>query len=309
MPLMPSSTFYSALAVALLVGVSSTSAQSTYRKEIEAERESMNKRLHSPDSLLGLIGRFDVPRGQTTIGRTAESSLQLKLPNGPSHYGKAVWDGTTLIFTPAKNVTMLKAYIPERIVLDEARLSTISSDKNDGVGVQIGNVILSFTWFAKSGRLRMSVIDRDAAHIRSAPDRLWYEIDTKYQLQARWIPLTPPARTTVLNTDGETVDRELVGYAEFSLEGQSLRLAAVKQGTGLFLPFSDRTAPKETYGGGRYLYASAPVNDFVTLDFNGAVNPNCAMNPYWICVLPPKENRLPIAIRAGEKNYPGLPIH
>ena len=308
MALMLSPNFCWTIAIALLVGVSPTSAESTYHQEIQTDRENLNKRLHSPDSLLGMMERFDVPRGQTTIGRTSESSLQLKVSNGPSHFGRAVWDGTTLIVTPAQGVTMQKAYTPDQIMLDQARLTTTSTDRNDGVGVQIGSVILSFTWWAKSGRLRMSVTDREAAYIRTAPDRLWYKADTKYRVQARWVPLTPPARTKVRNTDGENVDREVVGYAEFSLEDQIVRLSAVKQGAGLFLAFSDRTAPKETYGGGRYLYAAAPVNGFITLDFNYAVNPNCALNPNWICVLPPRENRLPIAIRAGEKNYPGLQI-
>ena len=39
----------------------------------------------------------------------------------------------------------------------------------------------------------------------------------------------------------------------------------------------------------------------VTLDFNRAVNLPCAYTDFATCPLPPAENRLPIAIEAGEK--------
>jgi uncharacterized protein (DUF1684 family) len=39
------------------------------------------------------------------------------------------------------------------------------------------------------------------------------------------------------------------------------------------------------------------------LDFNRAYNPYCAYNENYSCPIPPRENRLPIAITAGEKVY------
>jgi uncharacterized protein (DUF1684 family) len=41
------------------------------------------------------------------------------------------------------------------------------------------------------------------------------------------------------------------------------------------------------------------------LDFNRAINPPCAFTPFATCPLPPKENQLPIAVTAGEKDYRG----
>jgi uncharacterized protein (DUF1684 family) len=40
------------------------------------------------------------------------------------------------------------------------------------------------------------------------------------------------------------------------------------------------------------------------IDFNRAYNPTCAYNPTWECPYPPAENRLKVAIRAGEKAPP-----
>lgn len=80
-------------------------------------------------------------------------------------------------------------------------------------------------------------------------------------------------------------------------------------GGGLFLPFRDKSNGTSTYGGGRYLYdgiKGADLNatlDQFTLDFNFAYNPSCAYNDQWICPLSPAENRLSLAVPAGEKRY------
>lgn len=97
-------------------------------------------------------------------------------------------------------------------------------------------------------------------------------------------------------------------------------------GGGLFLAFRDATCPDESYGGGRYLLDTVKGSDFIRLDghdadgpddrmgygggrimldFNYAYNPSCAYNPRWVCPLAPRENRLPMAIRAGERKYHG----
>jgi uncharacterized protein len=86
-------------------------------------------------------------------------------------------------------------------------------------------------------------------------------------------------------------------------------------GGGLFLPFRDATAGRETYGAGRYLTdtikgthgrgleADGPGGRLV-LDFNYAYNPSCAYNARWACPLAPRENHLEPPVRAGERAYP-----
>jgi uncharacterized protein (DUF1684 family) len=69
--------------------------------------------------------------------------------------------------------------------------------------------------------------------------------------------------------------------------------------------FGDRTNGRETYGAGRFLYASPPVDGKTVLDFNKAYNPPCVFTPYATCPLPPAQNKLPIEIAAGEKRYAG----
>jgi uncharacterized protein (DUF1684 family) len=72
----------------------------------------------------------------------------------------------------------------------------------------------------------------------------------------------------------------------------------------LFLPFTDVTSNKETYGGGRYLELNKTATGLYDLDFNRAYHPFCVFNPGFECPVPPRENRLMTAIRAGERLRP-----
>ncbi len=73
----------------------------------------------------------------------------------------------------------------------------------------------------------------------------------------------------------------------------------------LFIPFTDKTSGIETYGGGRYidLVLSDIINNSYTIDFNKAYNPYCAYTAGYNCPIPPQENDLPVAIKAGELNF------
>lgn len=67
----------------------------------------------------------------------------------------------------------------------------------------------------------------------------------------------------------------------------------------LFIPFRDATNGIETYGGGRYIDLLIPEKEDIILDFNLAYQPYCAYTEGYNCPIPPPENTLPIAIRAG----------
>lgn len=97
-----------------------------------------------------------------------------------------------------------------------------------------------------------------------------------------------------------------VGSLGFTLDGQPLRLTAFADVNArtfdhLFVPFGDLTNRSETYGGGRYLQLNRTPTGLYDLDFNQAFHPYCVYNYSYECPVPPPENRLAIAIRAGEK--------
>jgi len=99
--------------------------------------------------------------------------------------------------------------------------------------------------------------------------------------------------------------------ARFELHGEPLQLDVYwleTYGGGLFLPFRDATAGRETYGAGRYLLDTVKGSDLgatddrrLVLDFNFAYNPSCAYDPRWSCPLAPPANRLAVEVRAGER--------
>jgi uncharacterized protein len=89
----------------------------------------------------------------------------------------------------------------------------------------------------------------------------------------------------------------------FAVEGQEAELTIYESANGLFLPFVDSLAGKETYPAGRYLEPEELSGGRLLVDFNVAYNPYCAYNDHWSCPLTPFENRLKVPIRAGEKIF------
>jgi uncharacterized protein len=107
-------------------------------------------------------------------------------------------------------------------------------------------------------------------------------------------------------SDGKKRRMRRVGTLQFTLKGQPHTLTAFVDASEsdmrrLFVPFGDLTAGTETYPGGRYLDLDRTSTGVYDLDFNRAYHPFCYFNPEYICPVPPKENRLTVPIRAGEK--------
>ncbi len=109
----------------------------------------------------------------------------------------------------------------------------------------------------------------------------------------------------VPTSTGQKRHMDVVGTLEFTLKGQRVKLTAfVEEGSNgdrLFVPFTDATSGKESYGGGRYLDLDKSPSGVYIIDFNTAYNPYCAYNSTYDCPVPPPENRLPLDVRAGEK--------
>ena len=96
--------------------------------------------------------------------------------------------------------------------------------------------------------------------------------------------------------------RSIPGSIRFTHDGADYDLAAFKSGRALQLVFADATNGDSTYSVGRFLYLAPNPDGTITLDFNRAVIPPCAFSYAFNCPLPPKQNRFPFAVEAGEKN-------
>lgn len=140
----------------------------------------------------------------------------------------------------------------------------------------------------------------------------YFPIDSVYKVPAR-LEVNTVDRATVLELpQSHTADKRKVrriGMLHFSLpsvtDGELTLTAFVEVDAPdmnrLFVPFTDATSNKETYGGGRYLELTRTPTGLYDLDFNRAYHPYCLFNPSFECPVPPRENRLMTAIRAGEK--------
>ncbi len=100
------------------------------------------------------------------------------------------------------------------------------------------------------------------------------------------------------------------GFFEFEVDGNIVKLHTYKsldrkEDNELFIPFKDKTNGLETYSAGRYLDLEINPDDYddCLIDFNYSYNPFCAYSEDYVCPLPPAENWLGVAIRAGEKKY------
>lgn len=130
-------------------------------------------------------------------------------------------------------------------------------------------------------------------------------------------PEIEPEHSSIGTSGEEAMPMVRVGRVRFELGGEAYVLSMYwidVYGGGLFLPFRDRTAPHQTYGGGRYLVDTVKGSDFpqfwregdnarVTLDFNYAYNPSCAYHYRWACPLAPPENHLQGDVLAGERVF------
>jgi uncharacterized protein (DUF1684 family) len=133
----------------------------------------------------------------------------------------------------------------------------------------------------------------------------YFPPDPEYVVPASLNPSKERIVVEMPTSQGKIRRHERVGVLEFTLKGQPLTLGAfIEAGAGLdrlFVPFSDMTSGTETYAAGRYLELDRTSSGVYTIDFNKAYNPYCYYNADYDCPYPPRESRLPLPIRAGER--------
>jgi uncharacterized protein (DUF1684 family) len=159
-------------------------------------------------------------------------------------------------------------------------------------------------WVHNSGdRLSIRLRDQKSALRTQFTGLSWFPIDPAYKVEATYTPFEKPRMVDVASLVGDVDKTPVPGLASFTLNGQQYALEpfAEPDDEQFWFVFRDLTSQKETYPAARFLYAAAPVNGKIILDFNKAVNPPCAYNPYTTCPIPTEQNRLRTRIEAGEK--------
>ncbi|MDG5766789.1 DUF1684 domain-containing protein [Balneolales bacterium ANBcel1] len=164
----------------------------------------------------------------------------------------------------------------------------------------------TLTWFVvqRDDKFGIRLYDDNSPHLRHFDGIDRFEVDRKYRVEADFDPHEEGATMMIENVLGQMIEWDVAGTLMFSLDDQEISMVALGTGDRLFIPFADATTGDETYPGGRFVYIDRPSpGEPAVIDFNVSYNPPCAINPHTTCPLPPPQNRLNVAIRAGEKHY------
>ena len=134
----------------------------------------------------------------------------------------------------------------------------------------------------------------------------YYPPDEGYRVPAMLAPFEGEEAIEMPTSTGKRREMRRAGQLKFSVKGQTMALTAFVEATDrqmarLFVPFADQTNGTETYPAGRYLDLTRTATGLYDLDFNRAYHPFCLFNATYDCPVPPRENRLTVPVRAGEK--------
>jgi uncharacterized protein (DUF1684 family) len=267
----------------------------SHEEQIKDWRQARDERLASDSGWMTLVGLEWLQEGENRVGSGASSTV--KIPGGPALWGTIHVDGDELRFVPAPDsgVSVNGETATEvMLVADIAGEPTLISSGN-----------LSFyVIFRESYALRIK--DSLAPALQEFTGVKTYDFQPDWRYNARFVPAQEGQTIEIANVLGHFSLSPVYGVVEFERDGVDYRLLALgdEDSESLWFLFADRTSGRETYGAGRFLYSDGmPENGRLLVDFNKAYNPPCAFNEYSTCPLPPQQNRLDLAVTAGEKDY------
>jgi uncharacterized protein (DUF1684 family) len=280
------------LATAALIMAGSVS----YKESIEKWRQEREDRLKADDGWLTVAGLFWLHDGDNSCGSDKKADIPLPAGRAPAKVGVFTFHNGKASFHP----------VPELAIRINGKPALATVDlKSDAEGAPD---ILSFSDFSmliikRGQKYAVRLKDIHSQMRRDFHGLKWYPAKENYRVVAKFTPHEGPRSIPIPNILGQTENEPSPGYATFRLKDREYRLDPVLENNQLFFIFRDLTAGKTTYGAGRFLYAEMPKEGKVVLDFNKAYNPPCAFTPYATCPLPPPQNRLNLAIEAGELKY------
>jgi hypothetical protein len=268
-----------------------------YEAVIEGWRKAREARLRGDEGWLTVAGLFWLNEGENRFGSDPKAEVVLPAHSAPPQAGILRLHQGKVTVEVAPGVAVTSAGKP--VTRMELRSDVPGPEDVLALGA------LRFFVIDRSGRTAIRLRDLQAPARRTFAGLRWFPIRKEYRVVGRFVPHPQPKKLAVPNILGLADEMESPGVVVFRLGGQELRLEPVYEDAGrkeLFFIFRDRTSGHETYGAGRFFYAPNPTNGEVVLDFNKAYTPPCGFTRYATCPLPPKQNRLPLRIEAGELN-------
>ncbi|HEX4403545.1 MAG TPA: DUF1684 domain-containing protein [Polyangia bacterium] len=292
-------------AVLLGLGVAPAVAEvpvsdAAYRVEVAQWRRQRDERLRAPDGWLSLVGLHWLALGPNRFGGAPDDDVPLPSPV-PAHAGTFVVEGREAHFG-------VRVDVPERTPVavngDAARSGPVHTDATPTPDVfSLGT--LSWQVIERGARVGVRVRDSASPARRTFAGSTWYAIDPAYRVVARFAPHAAPIEIVVPDAAGGQQKLKSPGTLTFTLRGEVQHLDPTLDGDDpddQMLVFRDATSAHTTYGAGRFVRALRQKDGTFIVDFNRAYAPPCAFTPYATCPLPPPQNRIHIAVEAGDKS-------
>ena len=242
-----------------------------YEDSVEAWRAARYRRLTAPDGWLALIGKFPLELGTSKVESAREG-------------GRPVVVGVTRDAS--------------RVVVE---LAPGVARELGPAGIQHGPIKLELLRRGDEASLRVK--DQESPARTGFHGIPHYPVEPRWRIVTRLVPFTDERSIELDYEGGVSTSYRGAGVAVFHVGGEEQRLTLLHDTDQprLYVLFKDGTSRDATYGAGRFMYTPLPVKGEVTLDFNQAFNPPCALTPWASCPLVPRENWLLARIEAGEK--------
>jgi uncharacterized protein (DUF1684 family) len=285
-----------AMAAAAVAPASVAAPDPAYRAEVQKWRDEREARLKGDGGWLQVAGLFWLKEGDNAFGTDPKGAIVLPAGSAPAHAG-------VFELKSGKVAVRMEPGVEASVGGKTAATLELRPDVPGPPDVVKLGPRLTLHVIERGGRLGIRMKDTQSPLLQQFTGLRWFPVREEYRVQARFVPHTPPKKVPVPNILGQVEDLPSPGCAAFTLGGREVRLDPVLEEPGateLFFIFRDETAKKETYPAGRFLYTAMAKDGTVVLDFNKAYSPPCAFTPYATCPLPPRQNRLPVRIEAGE---------
>ena len=244
---------------------------------------------------LPLAGLFWLKPGENNFGTDPANAIVLPTNSAAAHAGSFQLDGKDVTVKLAPGV---QASIAGKF-FTTAQLQADTSGKPSVI--EMGSLQMHVIVRGQRIGIRLKDLNSPAVQKYRGPE--FFPLNMAYRVVATWVPSDGKKTVDVPDILGDVTATPVSGEARFTLNGQPITLTDLggDPSKGLFFVFNDLTSKSETYPGGRFLDTEPVVDGKVVLDFNRAYSPPCSVTPYATCPLAPKENRLTVAIDAGQK--------
>jgi uncharacterized protein len=267
-----------------------------HEEEVLAWRQNRHERLQDREGWLSLVGLGWLEPGVNSFGSDPGAAVPFPA-KAPPEMGRLIVEEGRVTLEPAAGVELLHDGEPI------AEPLAMTSDA-EGEPTEVAWGSLRFSIIDRRGELAVRIRDRENPLFEEFHGLDYFPIDPAWRQVARFEAYQPPRPILVPDIFGSIDEEPSPGAVVFRHRGREVRLDALPASGGrLFLIFGDPTNGTSTYGGGRYLYTDPPADGEVVVDFNQAYSPPCIFTPYATCPLPPRQNRLPFSVEAGEKTW------